>query len=608
MSLEADMLGMAKKFNIKIDGREIEVVEGETILDVALRSEIDIPHLCKHPDIEVRANCRMCLVKVKGCRSLATACSTLVEDGMEVTTSTPQIKRARKFNLELIFGEHVEDCPSCVWNSRCDLLKYRKILNSKMLRFPDRKIRRPIYEFGPIIFDQTKCIDCRNCVDVCPTEYLEVDERGSDIGIKPTSDKKKDCIACGQCIVHCPAGAIKSAGEFKKIEELEQILKDKSKTIVVQFAPSIRVSIGEELGLPYGAAATNQLAAGLRSLGFNFVFDTASAADFTTFEEAAEGVERIKNGKNLPMFTSCCPSWVNYLEFYRPDLVSHLSTARSPEIMMGGIIKTYWAKRMKINPKDIISVSVMPCTSKKYEIERPEFLIDGLKPVDVVITTRELAHWFLERKINLSKIKQLPADNPFGDPSGAGVIYGASGGVMESALRTAYWLLTGKNLKDYNLFKDVRGLDGIKKATIKLPKPIKTAKGMRSELRVVVTNKISNAKIILEELKSNPEAYDCVEVMACPGGCIGGGGQSMPVDESIRLRRAASLYLIDGKKKVRLAHENPAVKEAYVEFFNQATNRHKVLHTKFQQKVRSKVLKRGRTKADGALVNTPYKK
>lgn len=598
---------MPKKFTIKIDGKEMEAAEGEMVLEVASRNGVDIPHLCAHPDVSVRANCRMCLVNIKGVRSPVAACSTEVEEDMEVTTVTPEIKRARKFNLEMIFGEHVEDCPVCVWNSRCDLLKYRKILNSKMLRFPDRKTRRPIYEFGPIIFDQTKCIDCRNCVDVCPTEYLEVDGCGSGIGIKPSLSAKKDCIACGQCIVHCPAGAIKSAGEYKVIEDLKKIIKAKNKIVVVQFAPSIRVSIGEELGLPYGAAATNQLAAGLRTLGFNYVFDTSAAADFTTFEEAAEGVDRLKNGGKLPMFTSCCPSWVSYLEFNRPDLISHLSSARSPEIMLGGIVKTYWAKRMKIDPQNIVSVSVMPCTSKKYEIERPEFKISGLKPVDIVITTRELAHWLLQDKIDLKKIKAAPADDPLGNPSGAGVIYGASGGVMESALRTAYWILTGKNLKDYTLFKDVRGLDGIKRAVIKLPKPIKTAKGMRSELRVAVTNKISNAKIILNELKTNPNAYDCVEVMACPGGCVGGGGQSMPVDESIRLKRAASLYVIDGQKKLRLAHDNPAVQEAYSQFFKSEENRRKVLHTHYHRKTRYKILKRKRTKADGALVNTPYK-
>ncbi len=595
------MIIMSKKFEIIIDKKRVEAIEGETVLDASLRAGIDIPHLCQHPDLSVRANCRMCLVKIKGMRSLQTSCSTLVEDGMEVTTDNAEIKRARKFNLELIFGEHIEDCPTCVWNWRCDLLKYRKQLNSKMLRFKDRKGKRPIYEFGPIVFDQTKCIDCRNCVEVCPVQYLDVDGKGAGIGIKPSDKKNKDCIACGQCIVHCPAGAIKSKGEYEIIEVLEKILKDKTKTVVVQFAPSIRVSIGEELGLPYGAAATDQLSAGLRALGFNHIFDTAVAADFTTFEEGAEAVERIKRGENLPVFTSCCPSWVNYLEFFEPKFIKHLSTARSPEIMLGGLVKTYWAKKNKIDPKNIVSVSVMPCTSKKYEIERPEYKINGNNPVDIVITTRELARWFLNRKIDLKKIKPISADDPFGKPSGAGVIYGASGGVMESALRTAYWLLTGKNLKDYSLFKDVRGLDQIKRAVIKLPKPLKTAKGIKTELKVVVANKIQNAKIIIEELKNDPNAYDFVEVMACPGGCIGGGGQSLPVDEKIRERRAASLYIIDGKKKIRLAHENPAVKMAYKEYFTTKERIHEVFHTDFYKKSKYLIKRRPRTKEDGAI-------
>ncbi|MCX6781968.1 MAG: [FeFe] hydrogenase, group A [Candidatus Magasanikbacteria bacterium] len=599
---------MPKKFQIKIDGKNIDAMEGETILQAALRSNIDIPHLCQHPDLSVRANCRMCMVSVKGIRSLVTACSTNVAPGMEIISKSPAIKRSRKFNLEMIFGEHVEDCPVCVWNSRCDLLKYRKELNSKMLRFEDRKVRRPIYEFGPIVFDQTKCIDCRNCVEVCPVEYLEVSGKGSEIGIEPSANRKKDCIACGQCIVHCPAGAIKSVGEYSAIDKLEKLFKQKDKIVVVQFAPSIRVSIGEELGLPYGAAATNQLSAGLRALGFNYVFDTSAAADFTTIEEASEAVERIKKGENLPIFTSCCPSWVMFMEFNRPDYVKHLSTARSPEIMLGGLIKTYWAEKEKIDPKQIISVSVMPCTSKKFEIERPEFKINGLKPVDIVITTRELSRWLLNKKIDLKKIKPSMADNPFGDPSGAGVIYGASGGVMESALRTAYWILTGENLKDYNLFKNVRGLDGIKRAVIKLPRPLKTAKGVRTELRVVVTNMIKNARLILDELKKDPSAYDFVEVMTCPGGCIGGGGQSMPVDNSIRERRASSLYVIDGEKKIRLAHENPAVLKAYDDYFKDVNKKHLVFHTKFYPKNRTKIITRRRVKADGALQSDKYKK
>ncbi|PIT88062.1 MAG: ferredoxin [Candidatus Magasanikbacteria bacterium CG10_big_fil_rev_8_21_14_0_10_36_32] len=585
---------MIKKFIMTIDGQKIEAKEGETILQVALRNCIDIPHLCAHPDTKVKANCRMCVVKIKGVNGLQTACSTPVSEGMDVETLTPEIRWARKFNLELIFGQHVEDCSVCVLDSKCDLLKYRKIYNSKMLRFPDRKINYPIYQFGPIIFDQTKCIDCRNCVEVCPTGYLELKDRGSDINIEPSADKKKDCIACGQCLVHCPVGAIKSEGEFESVKEIKKILQQKDKTVVVQFAPAIRTSIGEELGLPYGLVVTDLLTAGLRKLGFHKVFDTSVAADFTTSEEAGQAVNHIKEGKNLPVFTSCCPSWVLFIEFNYPELIKNITTVRSPEIILGGLVKSYWAEKEKIDPKKIVMVSVMPCTSKKIEIERKEMFIKGNKPVDIVLTTRELAWMLKDEKIDLEALKPELADNPFGDPSGAGVIYGASGGVMESALRTAYYRLTGENLKSVD-FKEVRGQEGIKRAVIKLCKPVKTNSGECIEIKAAVVNEIKNARIILDELKKDPKKYDFVEVMACPGGCVGGGGQSLPTNSFIRSKRAASLYTIDKNKKIRLAHENPAVIKAYQEYFNDEKICKEVFHTSFHQQKKKPI---GRLKRD----------
>ncbi|MDD2758214.1 MAG: [Fe-Fe] hydrogenase large subunit C-terminal domain-containing protein [Patescibacteria group bacterium] len=592
---------MSKRFDLIIDGKKVGAEEGETILKVAWLNGIDIPHLCFHPDNTVRANCRMCLVAIKGERALQTACSTLAEDGMEVTTVNPAIKRDRKFNLELIFGEHVEDCPVCVWNSRCDLLKYRKQYNSKMLRFPDRKTKRPIYEFGPIVFDQTKCIDCRNCVDICPTEYLEVEGVGSDIGIAPSMDRKKDCIYCGQCVVHCPAGAIKSQGEYGSQAALENLLKQKDKTVVVQFAPVIRSSIGEEMGLPYGTIATGQLVAGLRKFGFHKVFDTSVAADFTTTEEAGEAVKHIMSGKNLPVFTSCCPSWVRFIEYNYPEYIKNITSVRAPEIILGGLAKTYWAEKEGLDPKNIFMVSVMPCTSKKFEAQRVEMKINGLYPVDMVITTRELARIFLNKKIKIANLEAEAADMPFGDPSGAGVLYGASGGVMESALRTAYFRLTGEDLKDMDLFKEVRGQAGIKRATIKLCQPVKTGRGECVEIKAAAVNGIKNARIILDELKQDPKKYDFVEVMACPSGCAGGGGQSLPVNEQIRKKRIDALYAIDRGKKIRLAHRNPEVIEVYEKYFNTEEKRKNIFHTGFGQKPKTKIISRKRTKADGAL-------
>ena len=554
-----------KKINITIDGKKIECAEGKTILHVAQENEIDIPHLCDHPDLKVKANCRMCVVKIIGRNGLNTACSTPTEDGMEIVTNDKEIRRNRKMNLEMIFGEHHLDCEDCTWNKRCGLLTYQKTTRAKITRFPNRKEKRPTKQFGPIIFEGKKCIDCRNCVDVCPVEFYELENHGSNISVEPSQNKKKDCVYCGQCVVHCPAGAIKSDGEFSEMEKVLD-LKKQGKILVAQFAPSIRSSIGEEFGMPYGTIATDKLSASLKKLGFDYVFDTSVGADFTTAEEAGEAVERILENKDLPIFTSCCPSWVKFVEFYHPEFRKNISHARSPQIMLGAIIKNYFAPKQKIDPKKIIMVSIMPCTAKKYEASRPELkFVNGLKPVDYVWTTRELARILMKRKINLNTIKESPADNPLGDPSGAGVIYGASGGVMESALRTAYYHLFGQDLKKID-FEQVRGQEGVKRATIRLCQTIKSGSEKCVELKVAVVNGLKNAKIILDELKQDPRKYQFVEVMACPLGCVGGGGQPLPVDENIRIKRAKALYQIDKSKKIRLAHQNPQIQQVYKEF------------------------------------------
>lgn len=554
-----------KKITVIIDGKKIECAEGKMILRVAQENGIDIPHLCDHPDLDVKANCRMCVVKITGRNGLFTACSTPTEDGMEITTTDREIRRNRKMNLEMIFGEHHLDCEDCTWNKRCGLLAYEKPLRAKITRFSNRKDKRPSKQFGPIIFEGKKCIDCRNCVEVCPVNFYEIENRGSSISIEPSRNKKKDCVYCGQCVVHCPVGAIKSDGEFTEMEKV-LALKKQGKVLVAQFAPSIRSSIGEEFGLPYGTIATDKLSAALKKLGFDYVFDTSVGADFTTTQEAGEAVERILSGKDLPIFTSCCPSWVKYVEFYHPEFRKNISHARSPQMMLASIVKNYFAPKQNINPKNVVMVSIMPCTAKKYEADRPELkFTNGLKPVDYVWTTRELSHILLSKKINLKTIKESPADNPLGDPSGAGVLYGASGGVMESALRTAYFRLFGKDLEKVD-FEQIRGQEGIKRATIKLCEPIKSGNGKCEEMRVAVVSGLKNAKIILDELKQDPKKYQFVEVMACPLGCVGGGGQPLPVDENIRNKRAAALYQIDKSKKVRLAHQNPQVQQVYKEF------------------------------------------
>lgn len=568
-----------EKITVAINGKKYSAKVGQTILELAQENGIEIPNLCYHPDVETKSLCRMCLVEIKGEKNLQTSCSTKVSDGMEILTESERIQRARKINLELIFSQHQEECDDCVWLRNCKLLKYAKDFGIENGRFVDRKSNREVIQSGPIVFDWTKCIDCRNCVDVCPTGFLEVKNRGADIAVETYPDENHQCINCGQCIVHCPVGAIESVGEFENIEEP---LKNRNKTVIVQFAPAIRSSIGEEFGMEPGTVVTGELTAGLRKLGFDKVFDTSVAADFTTWEEAQELVDRIISGENLPAFSSCCPAWVKFLEFYYPQFLNNLCTSRSPQSMMGGLIKTYWAEKNNIDPKDILVVSVMPCAAKKYEIKREELRLEnGLFPVDVILTTREAARLMIKHGIDLKNIEPEEADDPFGFPSGAGVIYGASGGVFESAFRTAYFKATGKNLENIDV-KEARGLDGIRKRELKLGD---------KNIKMVLVNGIKNAKKMMEELKENPDAFHAMEVMACPGGCIGGGGQPIPTTPEIRKKRAEALYEVDAKKELRLAHENPVIKEVYENYLTSKEISHKILHTSFHQRKKDEVIK-----------------
>ncbi len=389
----------------------------------------------------------------------------------------------------------------------------------------------------------------------------------------PSKREDIDCIYCGQCLVHCPVGAFE---EVNSIKDVLKDLEDKEKFVVFQFAPAIRSSIGEELGMEYGKIVLGQMVAGMKKLGADKVFDVSVAADVTTIEESEELIERIKEGKYLPMFTSCCPSWVKYVEFYYPDFIPNLTTVRSPQIILGGLIKTYFAEKENIDPKKITVVSVMPCTSKKFEITREELDVDGMRPIDYVLTTRELGSLFKLKKIDLENIEPLEADGPWDMPTGAGVIYGATGGVTESALRTAYFKLMGEDLKDIE-FKQMRGMDEAKEAVVKI--------GDLS-LKIAIVNGLGNAQKLLERLKKDPKLYDYIEVMSCPGGCIGGGGQPIPTDKEIRKKRALSLYEIDKRNGVRLAHESEAVKSLYNDFFKDKELIHKICHTHYSKKIK----------------------
>ncbi len=563
---------------IIINGKKIKT-GGGTILEVAKKNNIEIPALCNHPDLKPGSSCRVCMVEIKGNKKLVPACSTKVYPGMEIITESSKIKKVRKINLELLFSQHKEECLDCVWNGECSLLDLADKYKVKINRFKDRKSEYPVYQFGNVIqFDSSKCIDCRNCVVACHlqgVDFLEIKEKGTLFQVVPST--KNDCIYCGQCLIHCPAGAFESVGEF---EDIEKPLKQKDKIVVFQFAPSIRSSIGEEFGMPYGSLVTGKIVAGLKKLGVDKIFDTCVGADFTTSSEALEVVERIKSNKNLPVLTSCCPSWVKFLEQRYPQLIPNISTTRSPQIILGSLIKTYWAKKNNIDPKKIYSVSIMPCVAKKFEIIRPENNVFGMHPVDCVLTTREFARLLMKHKIDLKKLKPVKMDNMFSDPSGAGVIYGASGGVMESAFRTAYEHLTNTKLKNVE-FKQVRGMQGVKEAEIKV--------GSKKR-KIAVINGLGLAKQFLEDMKlGKRKGYTCIEVMACPGGCIGGGGQPIPTNSEIREKRALTLYQVDKKKKIRKAHENPIVKKIYKEYLKDKELAHKVLHTSYSKKGRGLV-------------------
>ncbi|MEI8361315.1 MAG: [FeFe] hydrogenase, group A [bacterium] len=565
----------SKKFKVELNGKKIEAIEGETVFELAARSGIAIPALCEHPDFPHKANCRVCVVEILGRRNLATSCSTIVAEGMVINTETERVKMARSLNLEMLYASHVEKCATCVWRLNCKLLQYAGEYKINMNTFAERKRHRKTYKFANAVeIDGTQCIDCNNCIDACSRiqniNYLEMKGKGVSQEICPTSKKGIECILCGQCAVHCPVSAAQEQYDYAEVEKL---IKEGKKTVVVQFAPSIRVSIGEEFGLPYGKILTPQLVEALKLLGFKYVFDVNFAADVTTMVEAEELIERITNKGAMPMITSCCPAWVRYVEYYRPDLIPNITTSRSPQMHSGGLIKTFWAEQQKIASSEIVVVSIMPCTAKKFEASRSEMFMNGKRVVDFVLTTRELAFMIKKANIDLAKLKGLESDAPLGVSTGAAALYGGSGGVMESALRTAQAVLCGEDAKlckERLEFINTRGLDGIKTTVVDF--------GEKGKVRVGIANGMRHVQELLKRI----DEFDYIEMMACPGGCIGGGGEPIPTTNAIRIARAKALLKIDKDKPIREAHKNLEVKDTLAWLKNKGTKiEHQVLHTKY---------------------------
>lgn len=569
--------------NIKINNMPLSVPKGISILEAARTAGIEIPTLCYLKKINEIGACRICMVEVKGARSLVTACVYPVNEGMEIFTNTERVRKSRKMTLELILSTHDRKCLSCVRSGTCELQQLCKEFGvDDETRFDGAN---PVHEYDDsaihMIRDNGKCILCRRCVAACQAQHISVigaNARGFDTHIGSAFEKPLDsvaCVSCGQCIVNCPTGAIYEKDDTAKVLEA---INDPEKFVVVHTAPSIRVTLGECFGMHIGTNVQGKMVAALRRLGFDKVFDTDFGADLTIVEEANEFLGRVQNGGVLPMITSCSPGWIKYCEHYYPDMLDHLSTCKSPQQMSGAIIKTWYAEKMGIDPKDIVVVGIMPCTAKKFETKRDDQAASGYPDVDYSLTTRELGRMIESAGIYFKHLPDEEFDNPLGDSTGAAVIFGATGGVMEAALRTAVEKLSGEELKSLD-FTEVRGTDGIKEASY-------TVNGM--EVKVCVVSGLANANTIMEKVKNGTADYHFIEIMGCPGGCVNGGGQ--PIQHAVvrnfvdlRARRAAALYEADKDMPLRKSHESEAVKRLYAEFLGEPGSHkaHEVLHTSY---------------------------
>lgn len=566
---------------IEVNGKILEAFEGETILTALNRNGIQVPTLCHMKNFIPTGACRICVVEIVGNPKLVSSCSFPVANGMKILTHSPKVVEARKTIIELLLSNHPDDCLYCERNNNCELQKLSKEYHVVERRIRGHKNSFKLDHSGTsIVRDPEKCILCGRCVRVCEeimgVACIEYINRGSKTLIGTTLQKglnTSSCVNCGQCIMVCPTGALTEKNQVNLVQET---LQRKDKVIVVQYAPSISVSIAEEFGMDAGKDINGILNAALRKIGFQHVFDTTFGADLTIMEEASELIDRISKGKTMPMFTSCCPGWVKYAEEFAPDFLDNLSTCKSPQQMTGAIIKSYFAQEIKTKPEDIISVSIMPCTAKKFEAQRETMGRNGVNDVDIAITTRELIEMIKLYGIDMKNIQPEMADSPLGVRSTAGKIFGASGGVMEAALRTAYKKLTGTELINFKITA-VRGLQGRKETKIKIND---------LEVGVAVVSGLANAKTLLDEIRNGKNDVHFIEVMTCPGGCIAGGGQRIGSSESAIEARMHTLYKIDDRETLKVSHKNPEIIELYEKFLKEPLGHksHELLHTHYQKR------------------------